>query len=325
MYPVSIAAPDLTREFWCIRKFEALSGMKKTLLPLIIGVLVLGLALVIGPRSYVAVAAAWLIGPSECSLGELLREVKANKAALSIAEPSLERTEAGLDLWNTSQGKIWTVHGDTILRFLMYEQGRDIYQPSGHEIRKGDIVLDVGANIGMFTRTALARGATLVVAIEPAPQTLDALRRNLANEIREGRVVVYPKGAWDHDGEMGLSVNEANQANNTLVLARESAMHTIRVPLTTIDKIVAELKLPRVDFIKMDIEGAEKPAIKGAENTIRTFKPRMSLSIEHLPNDFSAIPALVHSIESNYTHKGCDCKVEQRRLKALVMAFDPTS
>jgi len=299
--------------------------MKKTLLALIMGVLVLGLALVIGPRSYIAVAAAWLIGPSECSLGELLREVKANKVGLSVAEPSLERTEAGLDLWNTPHGKVWTVHGDAILPFLMYEQARDIYQPQGHEVRNSDIVLDVGANIGMFTRTALARGASLVVAIEPAPQTLDALRRNLAKEIGEGRVVVFPKGAWDHDGEMGLSVNEANQANNTLVLARENAMPTTRVPLTTIDKIVAELKLPRVDFIKMDIEGAEKPAIKGAENTIRTFKPRMSLSIEHLSNDFSAIPALVHSIEPNYTHRGCDCKVEQRRLKALVMAFDPVS
>ena len=299
--------------------------MKKILMALIVGVLVLGLALVIGPRNYIAVAAAWLIGPSECSLGELLREVKANKAALSIVEPSLERTEAGLDLWNTPHGKIWTVHGDAILRFLMYEQIRDVYQPSGHEIRNGDIVLDVGANIGMFTRTALARGASLVVAIEPAPQTLDALRRNLAKEIGEGRVVVYPKGAWDHDGEMELSVNEVNQANDTLVLLRESSRPTVRVTLTTIDKIVAELKLPRVDFIKMDIEGAEKPAIKGAENTIKRFRPRMSLSTEHLADDSAAIPALVHSIEPGYAHSGCDCVVEGRSLKALVMVFDPVS
>ncbi len=237
---------------------------RKTVATLFIGATAIAFIMVIGPRnSYAAVTAAWLMGPSECSLGELLHEVKANKAASSLAEPSLERTEAGLDLWNTPQGKIWTVHGDTILPFLMHEQARDIYQPPGHEVRNGDIVLDVGANIGTFTRTALQRGASLVVAIEPAPQTLNAFRRNLAKEIGEGRVVVYPKGAWDHDGEMELSVNEVNQANNTLVLPREAPMPKIRVPLTTIDKIVAELKLTRVDFIKMDIEGAEKPAIKG--------------------------------------------------------------
>jgi predicted RNA methylase len=69
----------------------------------------------------------------------------------------------------------------------------------------------------MFTRTALARGPSLVIAIEPAPRTLDALRRNLQSEIREGRVVVYPKGAWDHDSEMELSVNDALQINDTLV------------------------------------------------------------------------------------------------------------
>jgi FkbM family methyltransferase len=297
--------------------------MKNVILALIVGVLVLDFAVVIGPRDYMSVMAAWGIGPSECSLGELLREVHSAEAASSVATPTLERTEDGLDLWKTPQEETWTVHGDTILRFLMHEQLRDIYELPGHEIRKGDVVLDVGANIGMFTRTALARGASLVVAIEPAPRTLNAFRRNLEKEIREGRVVVYPKGAWDHDGEMELSVNEVNQANNTLVLPRTTSMPTIRVPLTTIDKIVAELKLPRVDFIKMDIEGAEKPAIKGAENTIKRFRPRMSLSTEHLADDFAAIPALVHSIEPNYTQRGCDCEAGQKRLKALVMAFDP--
>ena len=299
--------------------------MTKALLTLGMGVVVFDLAVVMGPRDYVALSAAWLSGPSECSLGELLHEVQAHKAASFIAAPSLERTEAGLDLWTTPQGKIWTVHGDKILRFLMHEQLRDIYEPAGHEIRKGDIVLDVGANIGTFTRTALERGASLVVAIEPAPRTLDALRRNLAKEIGEGRVAVYPKGAWDHDGEMELSINEVNQANNTLVLPRETPMPTILVPLTTIDKIVAELKLPHVDFIKMDIEGAEKPAIKGAENTIKRFRPRMSLSTEHLADDSAAIPALVHSIEPGYTHSGCDCVVEKKGFRALVMAFDPIS
>lgn len=136
-------------------------------------------------------------------------------------------------------------------------------------------------------------------------------------------MVVYPKGVWDHDSEMELSINEGNEAGNTLLLRPKTPMPSVRVPLTTIDEIVAELKLPRVDFIKMDIEGAEKPALRGAKNTINRFRPRMSLSSEHLADDFKAIPALVHAIVPNYTHGGCDCDVREMRIKALVLAFDP--
>lgn len=286
----------------------------------------LALLLFIVQPQYAAVLFARLRMPSECALSELLREAKvAKEAAQSAGQPRLERSEEGLDLWNTQQGKIWTIHGDSILSFLLDEQLRDIYELPGHEIGKGDIVLDCGANIGIFTRTALARGASLVVAIEPAPQTLKAFRRNLETEIRQGRVIVYPKGAWDHDAEMDLNIDEINQAANTLVTPVKERMSKVRVPLTTIDKIVAELKLTRVDFIKMDIEGAEKPALKGAENTIKRFRPRMSLSSEHLADDFTAIPALVRSLEPSYRYRGCDCDIRQRRLKALVLAFDPAS
>jgi FkbM family methyltransferase len=298
--------------------------MKKVIVMLIIGLLAMDLMVVTG-RGYVLTAlAARLLGPSECSLAEVLGEQEMERAAPAlVSKLTLERTEAGLDLWNTPQGPIWTVHGTTILPFLMAEQLRDIYEPKGHEVRRGDIVLDCGANIGVFTRKALSRGAGLVVAIEPAPQTLAAFRRNFETEIREGRVVVYPKGVWDHDAEMELSLDEGNPGGNTVVMSQEAAAPKVRVPLTTIDKIVAELKLPRVDFIKMDIEGAEKPALKGAENTIQRFRPRMSVSMEHLADDSTAIPRLVHSIEPNYSHQGCDCMATRKGIKALVVAFDP--
>jgi FkbM family methyltransferase len=302
------------------------SMTKKIVSTVIIGFLATDLILFLVVPRYFATLHRWLFYRSECSLTELLGEVNAEQtASAAAAVPILERTESGLDLWETPRGKWWTAHGDSALRFLTYEQLKDIYELPGHEIRKGDIVLDCGANIGIFTRTALSRGASLVVAIEPSPQTLNALRRNFDAEIREGRVVVYSKGVWDHDAEMELSINEVFQARNTLVLPQGGPVPKVRVPLTTIDKIVAELKLPRVDFIKMDIEGAEKQAIKGAENTIRRFRPRMSLSSEHLEDDFTAIPALVHSIEPNYTYRGCDCIKIQKRIKALVLAFDPIS
>jgi methyltransferase FkbM-like protein len=70
--------------------------------------------------------------------------------------------------------------------------------------------------------------------------------------------------------------------------------------LTTIDELVAELNLTRVDFIKMDIEGAEKNALRGARQTLGRFRPRLAISAEHLPDDDTAIPALVRTLQPSY-------------------------
>ena len=78
--------------------------------------------------------------------------------------------------------------------------------------------------------------------------------------------------------------------------------------MTTVDKLVAELRLPRVDFIKMDIEGAERKAIMGARNTIARFRPRMALCIYHVHGDETMVPKLVHDAVSDYkVGKTCLC------------------
>ena len=72
------------------------------------------------------------------------------------------------------------------------------------------------------------------------------------------------------------------------------------VKLTTVDKIVSELDLQRVDFIKMDIEGSEQRALKGAQETIRRFKPRMAIASYHLADDNDKIPEIVRRARTDY-------------------------
>jgi len=82
----------------------------------------------------------------------------------------------------------------------------------------------------------------------------------------------------------------------------------VEAPLTTVDKMVEELRLHKVDFIKMDIEGAEQKAINGARSTIAKFRPRMALAIYHIKGDEIEIPNLVSKIVSDYTvSKTCLC------------------
>jgi len=110
------------------------------------------------------------------------------------------------------------------------------------------------------------------VAIEIAPTSAECIRRNLAAEVAAGRVVVYPQGVWDREDSLVLNVDDTNFAANSVVMHSDSVARSVRVPLINIDRIVAELNLPRVDFIKMDIEGAEIPALRGRPRDARALQ-----------------------------------------------------
>jgi FkbM family methyltransferase len=168
-----------------------------------------------------------------------------------------------------------------------------IYQPGDKGVRAGDTVLDCGANIGIYTRYALSKGAARVIAIEVAPEDIECLRRNFQKEVASGTVVIYPKGVWHEDATLELvsSPNLSSMANSVRPLRSSEGA---RVRVTTIDQVVTELKLDRVDFIKMDIEGAEANALLGATATLTRFKPRLAIALEHNRSDPDRIPRLVN-------------------------------
>jgi FkbM family methyltransferase len=185
------------------------------------------------------------------------------------------------------------------------------WHPSVH-FQPGDIVLDVGADYGSVTFEALRAGAQKVIAIEIAPEKWPCLERTFAKEISEGRVVVVREGAWDSESTLELG-------GDSVVLERGSQKQRVRV--TTIDQMVLELRLPRVDFITMDIEGAEKAALRGAVNTLRKFRPRMAIASEHLPDDTVAIPRTVHAMVPDYEVICGQCNSVNYKLLAQVIWF----
>lgn len=77
----------------------------------------------------------------------------------------------------------------------------------------------------------------------------------------------------------------------------------VRVKTMTIDSFVEKERIERVDFIKIDTEGAEREIIKGARETIKRFKPKMAISAYHLPDDKKVIPELILSIRDDYKFK----------------------
>src|SRR5438876_767814 len=223
-----------------------------------------------------------------------LRTQIAYKDRILYASKKLENDPAGYHLWETPHGRFWIPQGsDYVLPFNLAEQERKIYGVGERDVRVGDIVLDCGANVGVYTREALKNGAKLVVSIEPAPENIECLRRNFKQEIADGRVILYEMGVWYKDEMLGMRVDPNNSAADSFIMQREGAVETKQLPLTTVDKLVAELKLERVDHIKMDIEGAEQRALQGAQDTLARYHPRMSLASYHVPSDPEKMPQLI--------------------------------
>ncbi|MGH9353454.1 MAG: FkbM family methyltransferase [Terriglobia bacterium] len=192
--------------------------------------------------------------------------------------------DGDLRIWKTPLGDVatnkaeWREH----VEFLIQEFERNVYLGGPVQIRSGDVVLDIGANIGLFSRQAVAAGARRVLALEPAPSTARALERNLAAALVAGTVSVLRKGAWDSHDTLRFTVYPGQPGRSSLEL-RPSAEDAYDIPIDVlpIDALVAEFSFERVDFIKMDIEGAEIHALKGASETLAKFKPRLAISVEH--------------------------------------------
>ena len=163
-------------------------------------------------------------------------------------------------------------------------------------VRRGDVVLDAGANLGTFSRFALDRGARLVIAFEPDPTNCACFKRTFHREIAEGRVILIEATLWDSAGTLEFAPPEPGNSGMGSAAFGGGSM---KVRATTVDAEMARLGT-RVDFIKMDTEGAEPHIIRGARATITRFRPRMAISTEHTDEDWVLIPATVLSVRRDY-------------------------
>lgn len=161
----------------------------------------------------------------------------------------------------------------------------------------GDIVVDCGAYRGetvlWFARQVGECGR--IVAIEPSSRNAEGLRANLAaNRIVSMAPVIVLQCAVAASAGM-LSFN--GQAEECSCEDADSAESVLT---TTIDDIVEQQHLGRVDFIKMDIEGGEVNALRGAERTLEEFTPRLAISVYHRPRDLTDIVTLIRQACPDY-------------------------
>lgn len=134
------------------------------------------------------------------------------------------------------------------------------------EIHPGDVVVDVGANVGYFTLIAaqLVGDTGRVWAFEPDPDAFDLLRRNVELNGYKN-VTLVPKAIGSTPGTLRLFRHPTNRGDHRIYDPGDER-EAVEVEVTTLDQYFAEAS--RVDLIKMDIQGAECAAIAGAGKTL---------------------------------------------------------
>lgn len=134
----------------------------------------------------------------------------------------------------------------------------NVYVADPH-IDEGCTVVDLGANVGLFTLYALEHGAARVVAVEPWPDNRTAIERNLSLSRLPGQVDIVAGAAWATTGRAGFELGEGEAAHRDAHLIPDPDG---KIELLTLDDIIDGID--EVAVLKIDIEGAEYSLIEGA-------------------------------------------------------------
>ncbi|WP_318306639.1 FkbM family methyltransferase [Amycolatopsis solani] len=148
-----------------------------------------------------------------------------------------------------------------------YEHGE--VEALAEALRPGGLFLDVGANIGWFTLMLAAhRPSARVWAFEPLPATADRLAANVRRAGRDNVRVVRAAA-----GRATGTVPFTSTVDSAFAHRAEGAGPSVVCPVTTVDDEWDRAGQPRVDAVKVDVEGAEPDVLRGAERVLRRDHP----------------------------------------------------
>jgi FkbM family methyltransferase len=166
------------------------------------------------------------------------------------------------------------------------------------DVVAGDTVIDAGIGWGdtvvYLASKAMSNDGNKYYAFDIVEEGLLALKKQLGLNPQITNVVPVLKALSDKNGEVFIS-DESSPGSRV-----EGASTGRSISSITIDSFVFEQKCEKVNFIKMDIEGSEIPALNGARETIRRHKPKLAISVYHKWDDLKIIPRLINDACPSY-------------------------
>jgi FkbM family methyltransferase len=192
------------------------------------------------------------------------------------------------------------MHDDAITTFVYknpFYISEGCYEDFGAILQKDDYVIDAGANVGMFSIIASnkvgERGK--IFAFEPLKEISAVFEENIQKNNCKN-IAIENMLLGDEEKEVTFFYNLESNYNGASTRIQNKNDKTITLQQITLDEYVKKNEVKKVDFIKADIEGAERDMLAGAEQTIKKFKPRLALRTYHLPDD----PEVLHTLIKKY-------------------------
>jgi FkbM family methyltransferase len=190
------------------------------------------------------------------------------------------RIRVGKSVMDVPSDMAWSFFEDG----TYYEKNVTYWIETLFERLRGRVFYDVGANYGFFS-LLLAHRAKRVHAFEPVASTRRFLRKNIrANKLEN--IDVHAVGLSDQRGKAEIHIYECSGKNSLYPRGNERSrlLGTEVITLTPLDQLIQRAKLAPPDLIKIDIEGGELAALKGARSVLARHRP--ALVIEYLDHQF---------------------------------------
>jgi FkbM family methyltransferase len=134
--------------------------------------------------------------------------------------------------------------------------------------------VDIGANFGVLTllMSKMVGPQGIVHAFEPNPTLVNILKTTFAGD-RANNVTLHPMALGSSTAEMELHVPSGNFGAASLVRRGDRTSQVVVVPVRKLDDIMLQERIPKLTFVKIDVEGFELDVLMGAEGLLRKFRP----------------------------------------------------
>jgi FkbM family methyltransferase len=173
------------------------------------------------------------------------------------------------------------------------------YQWKNVHLSERDVVIDAGSNVGLFSLFAAKYFHCQCYAFEPLNVILPLLEENVKKNALDNSIHICPYGLSNTNGTTTFSIAQDNMGGSSIVMKCDGNSNN-KIQCISLDFWVKENNITKIDFIKADIEGAERLLLQGATHVLQTFQPKLSICTYHLPDDKQVLENIIKKANPKY-------------------------
>lgn len=190
---------------------------------------------------------------------------------------------------------------DIIMPYLVQNTNQPFlegpYEYGNVKLNEGDVVLDLGANFGLFSSLASSKNCE-VYTFEPTPITVNEYLLRLEKECEN--IHIINKAVSNVSGRELFNYFKDNSSCNKLFDGNSDNSELIFVDTITVDDFVHQNNISNINFIKADIEGAERLMLLGAKETLKEYGPNLAICYYHKLDDLKILSDLIMDANPKY-------------------------